>query len=152
MANEAGELANAHRETAIKYTYFLLATAGAAIAFALNQTHGRALSWSQVPLGAAVVCWGIGFYAGCQRVSHVAAGLVGNVRLFEIDAGHAVGTDPTRKEVARKQVEGNLSDHNRGAVRNWYRQSRLLVAGAVMYVTWHVLEMALQRWPALRLW
>lgn len=56
------ELYRAHRTAQDKYTYFILAAAGAAIAFALNQTHDATLSWFKLPLGAAVLCWGLSFF------------------------------------------------------------------------------------------
>ncbi len=43
----------AHRQLRLsqdKYRYFLFAVVGAAIALAINQTHGTAVAWSQIPL------------------------------------------------------------------------------------------------------
>ena len=37
-----------------KYTYFMLAAAASAVAFAVTRTDGLLLSWSMVPLGLAV--------------------------------------------------------------------------------------------------
>lgn len=54
MADEmAREVYKALREAQNKYTYFLLAAAGVAIALAVNQTQGTAVAWSQIPLAAA---------------------------------------------------------------------------------------------------
>jgi uncharacterized protein (DUF2336 family) len=54
---------NALRTAQEKYAYFLLAAAGAAIAFAVNQTHDAKLSWAQLPLAAAVLSWGCSFFS-----------------------------------------------------------------------------------------
>jgi hypothetical protein len=40
------EIYRQHRTAQDKYGYFLLAAAGAAIAFAVNQTQGAKLAWS----------------------------------------------------------------------------------------------------------
>lgn len=144
MADDlASELSRAHRETAIKYTYFLLASAGAAIALAVNQTRGTALAWSQVPLGAAVASWGLCFYMGCRRVSLVSTGLVGNIELVRIERGQhpTVGRDPGAIAKASKEIEDALKKYSKKASRSWHWQFRLLVTGAVLYLGWRVLEM-----------
>ena len=64
-----------------KYSYFLLAAAGAAIGFALTQTQGKPLSWSQLPLALAVVCWGLSFYFGCYFIEHITSSLYANFDL-----------------------------------------------------------------------
>ena len=65
MADEmAREVYKALREAQNKYTYFLLAAAGAAIALAVKQTQGTAMAWSQIPacssgvkLGVELLLW-----------------------------------------------------------------------------------------------
>ena len=44
-------IAAAHRDLYTKYTFYLLAVDGAAVGFALTQTQGVVLAWSQMPLG-----------------------------------------------------------------------------------------------------
>ena len=61
MDDARSALYNAHTEGRAKYIYFLLAAAGACIAFAVNQTQVARLAWSQMPLGAAVLSWGMSF-------------------------------------------------------------------------------------------
>ncbi len=51
----AREVFRALRKSQDKYTYFLLAAAGAAIAVAVNQTQGLAIAWSQVPFALSVL-------------------------------------------------------------------------------------------------
>ena len=55
------EVYRQHRVSQDKYAYFLLAAAGAAIAFSLNQTHSAALSRSHWSLAGAGLCWGLSF-------------------------------------------------------------------------------------------
>src|SRR4051812_41369765 len=49
----------------LKHAYFLLATAAAAIAFAVQRTSDRPLTCSMWPLGGAVLAWGYSFFCGC---------------------------------------------------------------------------------------
>ncbi len=55
-SSEELEVFKALRSAQDRYDYFLMAAAGAAVAFALNQTHGEALSLSHMPLGGALLC------------------------------------------------------------------------------------------------
>ena len=66
-----GELRSRIADSNEKYTYYLLATASAALAFAVHQTAGVGVSWSQVPLAIAVASWAYSFYCGCKRIQTV---------------------------------------------------------------------------------
>lgn len=133
-----------------KYAYFLLAGAASAIALALNRTAALALAFSQVPLGLAVICWGLSFYFGCRHIAYVAATLSANAALAMIQAG-VHPEIPPHPEYQRAAAEGTrdaANDNAFAAGRNARRQFRLLIMGALCYVAWHILQMAL-RTPAL---
>jgi hypothetical protein len=129
-----------------KYVYFLLAAAGSGIALAVQRTAGEHLRWSMVPLGLAVVCWGYSFFAGCRNRQRVQSHLFNNASILQILSGE----DPEVPDnpVVRVEVVGLLKramDKDSEAVHKWYiRQFRFLVVGAVLYVVWHVIEMALR--------
>lgn len=59
MSEEATEIYRALRESQNKYTYFLLAAAGAAVALTVNQTREAHLAWSQVPLALGALSWAL---------------------------------------------------------------------------------------------
>jgi hypothetical protein len=140
------EVYRALRESQSKYAYFLLAAAGAAIALAVNQTHGSALAWSQVPLGLAVLCWGASFYCGCRHLAYVSSTLYANAALLEIRAGDhpVVGTHPGMIAAASEGVLSAIEHNSNRGVRFATFQFWLLVSGGVLYVVWHVLEMYLR--------
>ena len=72
MSSEAQlEVYRTLREAQGRYTYFLLAAAGAGIALAVNETHRAELAWSQLPLGLAVLNWGSSFFCGCRYLNNV---------------------------------------------------------------------------------
>ena len=81
------EIHRALREAQGRYTYFLLAAAGAAIALAVNQTQGLSLSWSQIPLGLAITAWGLSFFCGCRRLEYVSSNLYANAELLRVESG-----------------------------------------------------------------
>ena len=59
------------RDLYAKYTFYLLAVVGAAVGFALNQTQGSVLAWSQIPLGLAVSSWFLSFYFGLRQLRSI---------------------------------------------------------------------------------
>lgn len=127
-----------------KYTYFLLAAAGAAIGFAVTQTQTAALARSQVPLAVAVLCWGLSFAAGCMRVQYVNSTLYANMSLLKVQAGQmqSVGTHPGMMQAAADGIRGAIETNSRrGAVYGQW-QFYLLIAGAVAFLAWHIIEMA----------
>ena len=81
MSENAREVYRALRQAQDKYTYFLLAAAGAAIALAVNQTQGAAMAWSQVPLAAGVLSWCLSFFFGCRHLAYVNSTLYANAEL-----------------------------------------------------------------------
>lgn len=147
------ELFRQHRQGQDKYIYFLLAAVGAAIGFALAQTKGAALAWSQVPLGLAVLCWAGSFYAGCQRIRFIEASLRSNADLLQVEAGRHpnTGMHPHAIAIASSELRSIFEKQGDGAKAFATWQFALLVAGAGLYVVWHVVEMFLRRPDAARL-
>ena len=62
------EFEKAHIASQEKYSYFLLAAAGAAIAFALQKTESVSLSWWMSPIAIALLCWTSSFFFGCKNI------------------------------------------------------------------------------------
>ena len=145
-ADEEIELHRALRDTQHQQVYFLLGAAGAAIALAVNQTHDAALSWSQIPLGLAVISWGLSFYFGCMNRKWVAAGLHSNATLYDVHAGRnpIAGTNPAAVDYASGVLRGIFEDQSNHAKDAFDLQFKLLVSGAVLYLIWHVLQMYLR--------
>lgn len=139
-------------ESQRKYAFFLLAAAASAVGLAVNQTDGAQLSITQAPLAAGVVCWGLSFFFGCRHLAYISATLRANAEAFVIEAGNHpdVPRHPdyisAASEGTREAAHGNAE----GANRNAKRQFRFLVAGALLYIAWHVLEMA-ARTPGISL-
>ena len=145
MASESErEVYRALRDAQTRYTYFLLAAAGAAIAFAVKQTESSVLSWSQLPLAAAVAAWALSFFFGCRHQAYISSTLFANVALLQMESGRhpaALGAHPQAVAAAsagiREAAERNAKDASRFA--DW--QFRALVMGAILYIAWHVVGM-----------
>lgn len=135
-----------HRNIQDKHVYFLLAAAGAAIGFALTQTTSATLHWPQLPLGFAVVCWGMSFYCGCNHVNYAAATVYTNKELLRVKSGRHPDTygDPQIIQIAADATREAIEKHSNAAGRAFRWQFRLLVLGAALFVVWHVGEMYLR--------
>lgn len=141
--NNIREIYTQHRTAQDKYTYFLLAAAGAAIALAVNQTKGTSLSWSQLPLAIAVLCWGLSFFFGCRHLGYVSSTLFANADLLRVENGqHPLsGNNPQLMATASEGIRQAIESNSERANRLGHMQFRFLITGAVFYIAWHVIEM-----------
>lgn len=154
MSNDAEKvLFEAHRTGQDKYTYFLLAGAGAAIGFAVTRTSDAVMSWSQVPLALAVVAWGLSFFFGCRQIAYVQSVLYSNSELIRVNEGRhpMAGNHPEAMAIGRESLSKALDRHNNRASLFARWQFYMLVAGGVLYVLWHALEMYLRSRSKARL-
>ena len=137
------ELHKAHQTGQEKYTYFLLAAAGAAIGFAVQKTEGLALSWWLFPVGIASICWAASFYCGCKNLTWVQTALYANYNLLQLKRGTHPDQPPHPQmvEAAVSGVKGALNINGTNAQFYGIWQFRLLISGAVFFIAWRVLEM-----------
>ncbi len=147
MGEETNEIYRALRESQNRYTYFLLAATGAAIALAVNQTRDAALAWHQTPLAFAVLCWALSFLFGCRHIAYVNSTLHANAEYLRVVSGQHpefAGVHPQLVAAARDGIRSAMEHNADCANCNSHRQFRFLVTGAVFYVIWHVLEIYLR--------
>jgi hypothetical protein len=137
------------RDAQDKYVYFLLTAAGAAIALAVNSTQGATMQWSQLPLGAAVLCWALSFYFGCRQIAYVNSTLYSNAEMLRIQAGEhpLTGQHPGMIEAASAGIRQAMESNAERISLLGNLQFRLLVGGGVLYVVWHVVGMYLRTRP-----
>lgn len=144
MSDALSDVYNALQEARSKYVYFKLASAGACIGFAVNQTNNAPLSITQLPLGVAVLLWGFSFFCGCMHLANENATMYFNATLLQVQRGiHPLtGQNPALiEEVGASTLRERIDGHARRAGRFGRWQFNTLIAGAVCYVAWHVLEM-----------
>lgn len=146
MTDPELEVYRALRDLQTRYTYFLLAAAGAGIALAVNQTQNQVLASSQIPLAAAVLAWAFSFFAGCKHIDWVSSTIRVNAGLLQVQSGEhpLTGRDPNRVASAKELLTKSFEEASRLAQRYYRLQFWTLILGAVFYVAWHVLEMYLR--------
>jgi len=145
MANDEARssLYKAHQAGQEKYTYFLLAAAGAAVGFAVQKTEGMKLSWWLLPVAGAILSWGISFICGCKNIQWAHAAISSNATMLELYAGIHPRQPAYAEEtaVAIDITRASLASSGRWADFHGKWQMRLLVLGAVFFIAWRVGEM-----------
>jgi len=136
------DLHRAHRDANEKYTYFLLAAAGACIAFAISQTQTATISIYILPLAVAVLCWGLSFYFGCRQLLQTMNILQQNYQFLRMQAGRHPDFPPHPDAVA--EIGALIEKQSNESGRYGSYQFKLLILGAAFFIGWHMLEMYLR--------
>ena len=146
MDENIREIYRALRTSQDKYTYFLLAVAGAGIGFAVNQTQGLPINWSQVPLGLSVLCWAVSFFYGCKHIKYINSTLYSNFTLLFVEKGRdpVLGDNPNRIAIASNAIREGMASNSDKIGKFSIRQFQYLVLGAVLFIIWHIFEMVLR--------
>lgn len=146
ISDSEREVFRVHKEEQSKYVYFLLAASGAAIGFAVSQTQGLSITYSQIPLGIAVILWGLSFYFGCNQLAYSLSNLYANAAYFQIQKGNYpdVGSDPNMILAATEGIKSAFESNANKANRSGHLQFIFLIAGSIFFLIWHVLEMYLR--------
>jgi hypothetical protein len=146
MSELTKELYTQHRTVQDQYTYFLLATAAAALAFAVQKTLDRTFAMSMVPLAAATLSWGLSFYYGCRNSGAVQETMMANMEYLQLKEGNHP-KQPDNQFVlfaALKGVHERLHDMSERSGYYSRAQFRTLILGGVLFIGWHVYEMYLR--------
>jgi hypothetical protein len=140
------EIHRQHRTGQDKYSYFLLAVTASAVAFSVKRTDGLKITYSLIPLGAAVLLWGVSFYFGVKNLLWVQTSIFANYSLLQLQKGvHPEQPDhPQILEAAIRGVRSAFESNIKNAQFYGIWQFRLLITGAIFFLLWHVLEMVLR--------
>ena len=115
--------------------YYLLAATGACIGFAINKTDEAVASWQQIPWGVAVICWALSLYFG-SRILIKETEYMAHVARVDMALN---GDDPNVQPDPQVTQQLLQWAQQKGRWKQW--QFTLLLAGAVFFIIWHVLEM-----------
>jgi hypothetical protein len=146
MSEEQRQIHDQLRNAQDKYTYFLLAAAGAAIGLAINETQNSLIMWSQIPLAAAVLSWGLSFYFGCRHLGYISSILYSNFHLLQVKGGQhpTIQGNPELIGAASAGIREAIEINSERANRLGHLQFRFLIGGATLYLGWHLIEMWLR--------
>ena len=127
-----------------RHAYFMMAAAGAAIAFAVTQTEGG--SWNLLSFAwiGAIGCWGLSFYFGERHMAYVRSNQFANFNLLrareqsrELDLSVGFGASEAVVAGISQAIKSNEDRSVLGAKLQMWS----FIWGALIYLLWHVLTM-----------
>ncbi len=144
--DEQNEVIKQFRQQQEKFTYYIVGLSVAAIGFSIIKTNGLPLSWTQIPLGLAVLSWAISIYCGLTFLKYVISNLYANKAYFDIVSGQdpKVGNHPELIKAAVSGITQAMQSNSDKAEKLAKWQDRLFYCGIVFFLVWHVLEMYLK--------
>jgi len=130
------ELKQKYAQAEEKYSYFLLAVAASAVAFAVQKTEAAKLTWTLFPMALAVIAWGASFYFGCRHLVFAQNTMISNYELL------------TRKDKATiKSAQEDLYSDIKNANCSKELQFLTLILGAIFFLIWHIIGIVLRTFP-----
>ncbi len=141
---EQRDIQRQHRQEASKYTYFLITLSVTAIAFSVQKTLDEPLLLRQIPLGLAVLSWAISVLLGFVYLQRRQDILATNNAYFEAIKGNLLetGNDQAKIQASAKIIWEILEEKSEKASKFYIWQFRLFILGIVLFVIWHLIEMA----------
>jgi hypothetical protein len=134
-----------HKERQEKFVYYLIALAVSCLGFAVYNTLDAKLKLIQIPLGLAVLSWGISVFCGIKFLKVALALLYDNSRYFDVKNGQdsEIGNEPASISYALSIMKPILEKKAKGTSVYFDWQIRLFYAGIMFFIVWRVLEMYL---------
>jgi hypothetical protein len=143
LLNKLREDYNVRRE---KYVYYVVALSVACIGFSVYQTRELPLTFSQIPLGIAVINWGISIYSGLSYLKGDISILIKDHNRVKIAAGlHELsGNNPNLIERGLHIAEREMKKDEPIALRMHTLLEVCFYSGVLWFVIWHGIEMYLR--------
>jgi hypothetical protein len=146
MSEQTQMLYLQHRTVQDQFTYFLLATAAAALAFAVQKTLDMKFTWSMIPLAGAVGCWGLSFFFGCKHLGSLREMLWNNAEYLQLQEGDH-SRQPSHPQERLIAIDVMRQATYKGSARSGTYsalQFRTMILGGALFIGWHVYEMYLR--------
>tara|TARA_R110002049_G_scaffold308432_1_gene512449 strand:+ start:1542 stop:1988 length:447 start_codon:yes stop_codon:yes gene_type:complete len=140
---EQKEIQRQFRQQQEKFVYYMIALSVTAIGFSVYKTTGLQLKWTQMPLGLAILCWGLSVFCGLRFLKYVISTLYANNTYFDIIQGRVseIGTHPQKIEAVTSGVKQAMEINSNRASSYSKWQERLLYSGMILFLVWHISEM-----------
>ncbi len=137
------ELYKQHSNKQEKYVYYIIALSVASIGFSVHKTTGVGLDCVKIPLGIAIVCWGLSIYCGLRFLKYVLSNVYANIDLNKISEGRhsKIGTNIHLIEAASSGILEGMNDNGNAMKRLSKWQELFFYFGIIFFLTWHILEM-----------
>jgi hypothetical protein len=143
--DDQNEIKKQFRQQQEKYVYYIIALCVAAIAFSITETRDSSLKYSQVPLGIAVLSWGLSIYFGLKFIQTILSALHSNNSYLDVIKGihPIVGKHPQKIEYASNILKETMEERGKAAGKLYDWQNIFFFLGFLSFIVWHILEMYL---------
>jgi hypothetical protein len=143
--NLQADLIKQFRDQQQKYAYYIIALCVAGIGFAIQKTIGLPLRQSQIPLGCAVLFWGLSIYCGLNFIGVQISALYSNSGLIEVQEGRhpLTGTHPEKIKIGIEAITKGIERMSKKTMRLAKWQNRLFYWGILFFLVWRIWEMYL---------
>lgn len=129
-----------YREKQEKYVYYLIALSVSAIGFSIYKTDNQSLTFSQIPLGIAILSWSISIFCGLKFLKYIISNLYANNAYFEI-------IKENNQESINAKIKGfrEAMKINSKSMSIYFKiQGFLFYLGILLFIAWHIIEMYLK--------
>jgi hypothetical protein len=129
-----------YREKQEKYVYYLIALSVSAIGFSIYKTDNQSLTFSQIPLGIAILSWSISIFCGLKFLKYIISNLYANNAYFEIIKENNQDSINAKIKGFRKAMKINSK-----SMSIYFKiQGFLFYFGILLFIVWHIIEMYLK--------
>jgi uncharacterized membrane protein len=128
-----------------QYTYFIMAIDASAIAYSVQKIDQRVFAWSLLPLGLALIFWGISFFSGlrfnqCKK----------EISVLELENLDLI--DEEKETSALNSKKDKLLNQAKQIQTKMYRYYNFmnygLMGGIILFVVWTLIEMGIRTFTA----
>ncbi len=132
--NETEQL-NELDKIGVRFDQFIIAVNGALIAYSMKQIEDEILTVSQIPLGMAIIFWGLSFYYGINSIRRLITTRIIGV----LKERNEIKLNPEFFQMARDKFNevGSLANKNNKRMYNY------LYAGGISFIIWQIIEMSI---------
>lgn len=126
-----------------KLVYYIIALCITAIGFSVSRTVEKPLCHSHIPLGIAVVFWGISVFVGFAFIKSRLRILYGNFIYLEILEGNIEEFNKTQshQEYAAELALKDINKNSKKYEKHIFLQEILFYLGIISFIIWHIIEM-----------
>lgn len=140
---EQKEIQRQFRQQQEKYVYYIVALNVTAIGFSIYQTTGKTLNCTQIPLGLAIISFGISIYCGLKFLKYLISNLYTNNEYFEILKGAhpEIGNNSQKIQLASGIMKDIMIKNSNNASKFMTFQETFFYFGIILFIVWHIIEM-----------
>lgn len=138
-------LQNQFKEKQEKFVYYIVALSVTSIGFSIYTTIDDTISILHVPLGIAVLCWGISIFSGLRFIKYSISTIYANATYLEVTSGihPETGPSPILIKAASEGIMQAMKENGKTAEKYAKAQEYLFYSGIIAFLLWHILEMSL---------